>query len=103
FEMTKTYTRKEGSRVIMMTQSEAIEHRINGYLDAGYDDKMDIYNHVVDDLKVPRPTVRRVARDLVIKLRKRVAILSPPPDPSKVPKPTCDLKHLRYGMEGRST
>lgn len=75
--MTISYTRKVEGRTIVMTQNESIEFRILQYIDIGFEDKMEIYNHVVEDLKVPRPTVRRVARDLVTKLRKKVEILSP--------------------------
>jgi len=45
-------------------QSTIIKEAINSYLDKGVTDKQDIYTKVVDELGVPRPTVRRVARDL---------------------------------------
>jgi len=44
-------------------QSTIIKEAINSYLDKGVTDKQDIYTKVVDELGVPRPTVRRVARD----------------------------------------
>lgn len=46
------------------TKGKIIKKAINSCLDEGLTDKQDIYSKVVDDLMVPRPTVRRVARDL---------------------------------------
>jgi uncharacterized protein (UPF0147 family) len=63
-------------------QSTVIKEAINSYLDKGISDKQDIYTKVVDDLGVPRPTVRRVARDLRNELLEKIKILQ-----SEVPKP----------------
>ena len=56
-------------------QSAVIKEAINSYLDSGVTDKQDIYTKVVDDLGVPRPTVRRVARDLRSDLLQKIEIL----------------------------
>ncbi len=65
-------------------QSTVIKEAINSYLDKGNSDKQDIYTKVVDDLGVPRPTVRRVARDLRNELLEKIRILqSEAPTPSK--------------------
>lgn len=56
-------------------QSSVIKEAINSYLDRGITDKQDIYTKVVDDLGVPRPTVRRVARDLQTELLEKIKIL----------------------------
>ena len=65
-------------------QSTVIKEAINSYLDKGLSDKQDIYTKVVDDLGVPRPTVRRVARDLRNELLEKIRILqSEAPTPSK--------------------
>lgn len=56
-------------------QSTVIKEAINSYLDKGISDKQDIYTKVVDDLGVPRPTVRRVARDLRNELLEKIRIL----------------------------
>lgn len=65
-------------------QSTVIKEAINSYLDKGLSDKQDIYTKVVDDLGVPRPTVRRVARDLRNELLEKIRILqSETPIPSK--------------------
>ncbi|RNJ77945.1 MAG: hypothetical protein EB829_05810 [Nitrosopumilus sp. H8] len=56
-------------------QSSVIKEAINSYLDKGITDKQDIYTKVVDDLGVPRPTVRRVARDLQTELLEKIKIL----------------------------
>jgi len=56
-------------------QSTEIKEAINSFLDKGIKDKQDIYTKVVDELGVPRPTVRRVARDLRNELVAKVKIL----------------------------
>ena len=68
-------------------QSTVIKEAINSYLDKGITDKQDIYTKVVDDLGVPRPTVRRVARDLRNELLDKIRILQ-----SEAPKPTESTK-----------
>jgi len=64
------------------TQSTSIKEAINSLLDQGFKDKQDIYSKVVTDLGVPRPTVRRVARDLRNELLGRIKILQ-----TEVPRP----------------
>ena len=56
-------------------QSTEIREAINSFLDKGIKDKQDIYTKVVDELGVPRPTVRRVARDLRNELVAKINIL----------------------------
>ena len=56
-------------------QSTVIKEAINSLLDDGVTDKQDIYSKVVDKLGVPRPTVRRVARDLRNELLAKIKIL----------------------------
>jgi hypothetical protein len=56
-------------------QSTVIKAAINTLLDNGVTDKQDIYTKVVDELGVPRPTVRRVARDLRNELLEKIRIL----------------------------
>jgi len=57
------------------TQSTNIKQAINDLLDKGLTDKQDIYSKVVEELGVPRPTVRRVARDLRNELLQKIKIL----------------------------
>ena len=64
-------------------QSTIIKEAINSHLDKGVTDKQDIYTKVVDELGVPRPTVRRVARDLRTELLQKIQILQ-----SDMPKAT---------------
>lgn len=64
-------------------QSTIIKQAINSYLEKGLTDKQDIYSKVVEELGVPRPTVRRVARDLRNELVEKIQILQ-----SEIPKPT---------------
>ena len=56
-------------------QSTVIKEAINSLLDEGVTDKQDIYSKVVYKLGVPRPTVRRVARDLRNELLTKIKIL----------------------------
>ena len=56
-------------------QSTVIKEAINSLLDEDVTDKQDIYSKVVDKLGVPRPTVRRVARDLRNELLTKIKIL----------------------------
>ena len=64
-------------------QSSIIKDAINSYLNKGITDKQDIYSKVVEELGVPRPTVRRVARDLRNELLEKIQILQ-----SEISKPT---------------
>ncbi|MGI0059836.1 MAG: hypothetical protein ACREBJ_08710 [Nitrosotalea sp.] len=52
-----------------------MKQAINELLDKGLTDKQDIYSKVVEELGVPRPTVRRVARDLRNELLQKIKIL----------------------------
>ena len=56
-------------------QSTVIKAAINSSLEKGLKDKQDIYSTVVSELGVPRPTVRRVARDLRNELMEKIEIL----------------------------
>ena len=56
-------------------QSSVIKEAINSFLEDGITDKQDIYSKVVEKLGVPRPTVRRVARDFRNELLTKIKIL----------------------------
>ena len=56
-------------------QSTVIKAAINSCLEKGLKDKQDIYTTVVSELGVPRPTVRRVAKDLREELLAKIHIL----------------------------
>jgi len=66
-------------------QSTVIKEAINSFLDEGITDKQDIYSKVVDKLGVPRPTVRRVARDLRNELLTKIKILQSEAQQSTIP------------------
>nr|AIF13877.1 hypothetical protein [uncultured marine thaumarchaeote KM3_65_A05] len=66
-------------------QSTVIKETINSLLDEGVTDKQDIYSKVVDKLGVPRPTVRRVARDLRNDLLAKIKILQSESQQTTVP------------------
>jgi len=66
-------------------QRSVIKEAINSLLDEGITDKQDIYSKVVDNLGVPRPTVRRVARDLRNELLTKIKILQSETQQTTVP------------------
>ena len=66
-------------------QSTVIKEAINSLLDEGITDKQDIYSKVVDNLGVPRPTVKRVARDLRNELLTKIKILQSETQQTTVP------------------
>ena len=74
-------------------QSTVIKEAINSLLDEGITDKQDIYSKVVDNLGVPRPTVRRVARDLRNELLTKIKILQ-----SETQQTTVPLFKTRVGL-----
>ena len=74
------------------TQSTNIKQAINNLLDKGLTDKQDIYTKVVEELGVPRPTVRRVARDLRNELLQKIKILQ-----SEVPELEANSKATGSG------
>ena len=77
-------------------QSTVIKEAINSLLDEGVTDKQDIYSKVVDKLGVPRPTVRRVARDLRNELLTKIKILQSETQQSTVPALKHKLEHIFY-------
>ena len=58
-----------------MNQGNIVKEKINNLLDLGYKDKQEIFNKVVKELDVNRPTVRKLARELRIELVNKLAIL----------------------------
>lgn len=59
----------------MKSQSDFIEEEIIKCLQEGMNDKMEITTKVCDILDAPRPTVRRVKKDLLKRLRNYVEVL----------------------------
>ena len=55
--------------------AQKIKDRIYYYLDKGLKDKSEIYTKVTEDLNVPRPTVRRIARTVRTELIEKMNIL----------------------------
>ena len=66
-------------------QSTVIKEAINSLLEDGITDKQDIYSKVVEKLGVPRPTVRRVARDFRNELLTKIKILQSETQQTTVP------------------
>ena len=81
--MTLTYSS------IKYDRHSIVKEVILAEIGKGLDDKQVIYSKVVETLGVPRPTVRRVARELRDELLEVIKILQ-----SDIPKPTFgeDLK-----------
>ena len=71
-------------------QSTVIKAAINSCLEKGLTDKQDIYTTVVTELGVPRPTVRRVARDLRNELLEKIHILQSETKSTSETKPSQD-------------
>ncbi len=59
----------------MNQTNDSIKKAIEKYLDQGLTDKQEIYSKVVEELGVPRPTVRRIARDLRTEYNEKIKIL----------------------------
>ena len=55
--------------------SKQVEIAIEQKLESGMTDKQEIYSRIVVELNIPRPTVRRIARDLRNKYLERIRIL----------------------------
>ena len=75
FKTSLNIEQEKSTFVNRTNQSTIIKQTINSFLDKGITDKQDIYTKVVDELGVPRPTVRRVARDLRNELLEKIKIL----------------------------
>ena len=56
-------------------QNAIIKEKITSLIDEGVKDKQEIYSKVVEQLGYPRPTVRRVARELRNELLTKIKIL----------------------------
>ena len=66
-------------------QTTIIKEAINSFLDNGITDKQRDSTKVVDELGVPRPTVRRVARDLRNELLAKIRVLQSETQQTTVP------------------
>ncbi len=69
------------------SQTSIIRECILSYLHKGLTDNQDIYSKVIGDLGVPRPTVRRISRELRNELVEYVKTLQ-----NTIPKPTQQEK-----------
>ena len=58
-----------------MSQQVEIRRKLILLINGGMRDKSEIYTKVTQMLKVPRPTVRRAARDLILDLEYKINIL----------------------------
>jgi transcription initiation factor TFIIIB Brf1 subunit/transcription initiation factor TFIIB len=60
---------------IQKTKRFIVKKEIDKLMDAGMTDNRQIYTRIVKDLGIPRPTVRRIAREMKLELEKKVKIL----------------------------
>ena len=66
-------------------QNAIIKEKITSLIDEGVKDKQEIYTKVVEQLGYPRPTVRRVARELRNELLTKIKILQSETQQTTVP------------------
>jgi len=66
---------------------------IEQYLAKGLTEKEEIFRKVCDELGVPRPTVRRIARDLRIEMQRKIKILQ-----SEIPLPSDPSQSRNEGL-----
>ncbi len=57
------------------TTIDQVKLRIGGLIDQGLTDKTDIYSKIVEEFNMPRPTVRRIARDYRNELTQQIRVL----------------------------
>lgn len=58
-----------------MSQESDAKKRINELLDQGCNDKQEIYTKIVEELGIPRPTVRRIVKTMRNEMLSKVKIL----------------------------
>lgn len=69
-------THQVETNIGVMSQGEAIKLEILNTLEKGRClDQSQVYTIVSEKLQVPRPTVRRITRDLIIDLQHKISIL----------------------------
>lgn len=59
-----------------MSQKRNVMNAINQKMENGMTDKQAIFSKVVEEMNVPRPTVRRCARDLKGELLSKIKVLN---------------------------
>jgi len=62
-------------QMIHATQTSIVEQEILNCIKLGMKDKSEIYDVIVEKLKIPRPTIRRVSRNFRIDLIEIIKIL----------------------------
>ncbi len=61
---------------MLRTQANEVEELMEDYMNKGMTNLSEIYTKIEQETKVPRPTIRRVARDYRIRLQNHCAILN---------------------------
>lgn len=77
----------------MTRQSEGIIIEVEKLLNAGLTDKDEIISKVVENLNAPRPTVRRVIRDMRSEMERKIKILQ-----SEIPLPSDPSQSRNEGL-----
>lgn len=57
------------------TQTPVVVHEVERLLDAGFTDKKDIIQLVAENTGIPKPTIRRIIRDMRSEMLRKIKIL----------------------------
>jgi len=60
------------------SQTQIVKDKMNLLMDIGERDKKKIFDKIVDETGIPRPTVRRIAGDLKREIKRKIKILTDP-------------------------
>ncbi len=63
------------------SQTDKVVHEVERLLDAGLINKNEIIHKVIEETGVPRPTVRRILRDMRNEMLRKIRILQSEIDP----------------------
>ncbi len=63
------------------SQTDKVVHEVERLLDAGLINKNEIISKVIEETGVPRPTVRRILRDMRNEMLRKIRILQSEIDP----------------------
>ena len=65
-------------------QTEIVVHEVERLLDAGLINKDEIISKVIEETGVPRPTIRRILRDMRNEMIRKIKILQSEIDPEQI-------------------
>lgn len=62
------------------TDTIIIKNRVNELIDSGIKNRFEIYTKIVEEFGTPRPTVRRIVRELKDEMMEKVKVLESEPE-----------------------